>query len=310
MDRVFTGIELRAENRRITGLGLPYRQLSPSHRERFEPIAGGVEIAPSAWLNLDHKPREVVAWRGAGLEVRETDKGLEVDAVAPETPAGEAALEGIRSGERAGLSVEFRSVQERREGQTGTRILEAFQVAGFGIVRAASYPGTQVEVRQRTGLPITGTVGLGENLSCTCRDDCTAVNIAPDAFDTALAEAGAGTRQISAFLSGRFNEPFASIGNGLQVTRNAGELVITLDGISATLLESFEELLSTGAYLAFRPYFKDALSTIDKRGSVAYVTAGDLRAIELAVVTGNLTGLRRIAVGGRENRWKGVNRWL
>ena len=297
MDRVVSTLELRAENRRITGLGLPFRQLSPSHRERFEPIAGGVEIAPSAWLNLDHKPREVVAWRGAGLEVRETDKGLEVEAVAPETPAGEAALSGIRDGTRAGLSVEFRSVQERREGQTGTRILEAFQVAGFGIVRAASYPGTEVEVRQRTGPGVTGTVALGEDLSCRCRTGCDAIRIEPRALDAALAEAEAGDRVITAFMSGNFEAPLARIGSGLTVTRTGNELAIAIDGLPASAAAAeFLEAQSVGGLFTFRPYFPNDTSTFTKRGTTAIFSRADLRGIEIAPITGPRRGLREVEV--------------
>ena len=276
---------------------MPFRQLSPSHRERFEPIAGGVEIAPSAWLNLDHKPREVVAWRGAGLEVRETDKGLEVEAVAPETPAGEAALSGIRDGTRAGLSVEFRSVQERREGQTGTRILEAFQVAGFGIVSAASYPGTEVEVRQRTGPGVFGTVALGEDLSCRCRTGCDAIRIEPTALDAALAEAEAGTRVVTAFIGGHFEAPLARIGSGLTVTRTRNELAIAIDGLPASAAAAeFLEAQSAGALYTFRPYFPNDTSTFTKRGTTAIFSRADLRGIEIAPITGPRRGLREVEV--------------
>ena len=144
MERVFTGVEVRASGREIVGLGLPYGEISPSHLERFE--AGGAEIAPAAYLDLEHDPLKVVAYIGGGLTIEDTVNGMMIRAVAPPTPAGDVALSGIADGSRSGLSVEFKALDETRD--EGIRVVTRYQVAGFGLVSAASYTTAGVtEVR-------------------------------------------------------------------------------------------------------------------------------------------------------------------
>ena len=309
MDRFAAGFEVRAEGRRLDGLALPYGEISPSHRERFQ--AGGGAVAPTAILDLDHDRLRTVAWIGAGLTLTDGADGLHLRAEIPRTPAGDEALRGVRSGERSGLSVEFEAARDRTEAQSGVRVVESWMVHGVGLVEKPSYPSAQVEARQRTGPAVSGSVGLGVRLSCGCRDGCDAVEIGQNAFDAALREAEAGDRVVTAFFSGRYDRPVARVGAGMTVTRERGALAVRIDGLpdSAEAAE-FLEAVSTGALFQFRPYFPDRTSEVTKEGTTAKVARADLRGIEIAPITGPVEGLREITVGRRERRRRKVRAWI
>ena len=264
----------------------------------------------AAHLDLDHDPLRVVAYVGGGLVLEDSDAGLGLRAEIPPTMAGDHALTGIRDGSRAGLSVEFEALAESREAQTGVRVVERYRVAGFGLVAAPSYEGARVlEVRQRTGPGVFGTVALGEDLSCRCRTGCDAIHIESTALDAALAEAEAGTRVITAFTSGNFESPLARIGSGLTVTRTRNELAIAIDGLPASAAAAeFLEAQSVGGLFTFRPYFPNDTSTFTKRGTTAIFSRADLRGIEIAPITGPTRGLREVEV---RHKHKGRRRiWL
>ena len=136
--------EIRAEGRRLSGVVMRFGDISPSHRERFEPGAFRMEDAVA--LNLFHDRERAIAWQpGGGLELREEDGALRMMAELPPIPAADRALELVRTGEAAGLSVEFRAEAERREG--GLRVIEAARLGGIGLVRSPSYEQSRVEAR-------------------------------------------------------------------------------------------------------------------------------------------------------------------
>ena len=138
--------ECRASGREISGVVMPYGERAGDRPERFEP--GSLMRAGDTWLDLDHDPLQVVAWEGAGLIFEETDDALLMRATLPRIPAAELALDGVRSGKRSGLSVEFRSLAERRD--AGERVIERATLRGVGLVRSASYTGARVtELRSR-----------------------------------------------------------------------------------------------------------------------------------------------------------------
>ncbi len=97
-------------------------------------IASSGQVKSGLPLNVAHDPERVVTWIGYGLEVSGDNRELRVRAAVPETPAGEAALEGVRTGARAGLSMEFVSRGEDRNPRTGLRFIWDAAVWGFGLV--------------------------------------------------------------------------------------------------------------------------------------------------------------------------------
>ena len=155
--------ELRAEGRRLTGTVLAYGDVSPSHRERFEP--GALRMAEAVPLNLFHDPERAVAWQpGGGLELRQDRRAVTMRAILPPIPAADRALAMVRERQATGLSVEFKAIRERREG--GLRVIEDAVLSGVGIVRAPSYGGSRVEARARSGRTLRATVPLDTDLQC------------------------------------------------------------------------------------------------------------------------------------------------
>lgn len=138
--------EIRAEGRKLTGTAMRYGDVSPSHRERFEP--GAFRLAATVHLDLDHDPERAIAWTpGGGLEIEAGGDELRMEvAEVPPIPAGDRALAEVRAG-KTGLSVEFRAIRERREG--GLRVIEEAELRGIGIVSRPSYTGSRVEARNK-----------------------------------------------------------------------------------------------------------------------------------------------------------------
>lgn len=295
-DRVFTGCEVRAEGRVLSGTVLTYGEVSPSHRERFLP--GALVREGHVWLDLEHDPTRVVAWEGAGLTFDDTPQALTMRAELPRIPAADLALEGVRDGTRSGLSVEFRATRERREAQTGVRVVEKARLAGVGLVSRPSYPGSRVEARQRTLEGVSGRVALGERIACQCRDGCDAVNISVDAFDQALRLVEQDARLLPLFFSGRFDRPLARAGDGLTVRRVGRQLEIVADGLPDTAdARDFLETVGAGGTFQMRPYFPDRSSEIVKEGTTAMVRKADLRGIEIASVAGPTEGIQPLSLG-------------
>ena len=138
--------EIRVEGRRLTGTVMRYGEVSPSHRERFEP--GSLRMADAVHLDLNHDRERAVAWHpGGGLELRDEGGALVLSAEVPPIPAGDRALEEIRTGKATGLSVEFRAVKETRS--DGVRVIEDAILSGVGLVAQPSYTGSRIEARAR-----------------------------------------------------------------------------------------------------------------------------------------------------------------
>ena len=135
-ERRTTGLELRAEGRRLSGVVMKYGDVSPSHRERFEPAS--LRMAESVHLDLHHDPERAIAWHpGGGLTLESGRAELAMRAVLPPIPAADRALDEIKAGRVGGLSVEFRAVKERRDGNL--RVIEDAILSGIAIVKAPSY---------------------------------------------------------------------------------------------------------------------------------------------------------------------------
>ena len=98
---VRAGAEFRVSGRTLTGPAVIFGDVSPDHRERFEPGAFGA--SPSAPLNIQHDPRLEVL--GAGdYDLTDTGRALEVRAILPDTSA---AIKLVQRGALGGFSIEF-----------------------------------------------------------------------------------------------------------------------------------------------------------------------------------------------------------
>ena len=160
-----TGLELRADGRTLIGAAMRYGDVSPSHRERWEP--GSARVSPDLAPTLGHRTGRVLAY-GGDVEVSDTRDALVVRARLPKTEVADLALAGVKSGRYRGWSVEFRAERERRE--AGVRIIERAAVPGLALVDEPSFPASTVEARQRGGSRIKGRVPTGQAIDCKCAD--------------------------------------------------------------------------------------------------------------------------------------------
>ena len=164
-ERILRPLELRAEGRRLEGIALRYGEISPSHRERFEPGAFDLSGGPTRWLDYRHDRTRVLAHtEGGGLILRDSPEALLLEAELPALPLSTRALDEIASGTLSGLSIEFHATQESRDGEI--RIVEKADLAGIGLVASPSYPASRVETRVAGTL--TASIPYDSPLACEC----------------------------------------------------------------------------------------------------------------------------------------------
>lgn len=140
MDGITRTVEFRAspDARTLAGVAIDYRDMSPSHRERFEP--GALAPVPdSVPLNLMHDG----ATPAGDAYLVDGPERLEFRAaVRPDSAAAKLVAQGLCSC----ASIEFRAIEERRE--DGLRVVTRASLLGIALVAAPSYPSSRVEVRQ------------------------------------------------------------------------------------------------------------------------------------------------------------------
>lgn len=139
--------ELRAEGRTLLGTAMPYNVVSPGHRELFRPGAFAGQISDVA-LDVQHDRKRIIARTGGGgLELHDTQAALLMRAVLPDTREAHDTLTLVRGRVLRGLSVEFQSLQESRQGSL--RVIERAALPRLSVVDSGSYPGTDLQVRAR-----------------------------------------------------------------------------------------------------------------------------------------------------------------
>lgn len=137
-------LELRADDSRlspgrISGVLLTYGSRA---RDRAEVFADGALSWEEAGvlLNVQHDRAQPIM--RFVPELRGQD--LVIDAALPDTSRGRDAAVMVRNGTLRGLSVEFRSLEEDRQG--GMRRIRRARLGGAGLVDSGAY-GNRVEVR-------------------------------------------------------------------------------------------------------------------------------------------------------------------
>ena len=212
-------------------------------------------------------------------------------------------MRGIASGERRGLSVEFHALADRRERQTGTRVVEAVADGWRGACAGADLTRRRAWSRFASGgSRIRGKVSPSDGGSLAGAGRiATRSGLSLGALDAALAEAADGKREITAFFSGSYDRPVASLGKGLLLKRRASGLEVEISGLPDTSAVRDFEAAQERAFYAFRPYFPDDQSTFTVEGTTAVFTRADLRGIEIAAIAGPTDGLDRVRVGGRRS---------
>ena len=276
-ERRTTGLELRAEGRRLTGTVMPYDQVSPSHRERFAP--GALRLAESVHLDLFHDPERAIAWHpGGGLTLDNGQAALKMSASLPPIPAADRALAEIKAGRVGGLSVEFRAVAESRI--DGIRVISDAVLSGIGIVRSPSYDGARVEARRRSGRTMHATIPAGRSLECRCSGaECKFAKITgeamQDAFDRAFTQF---EREVIAGF-GSYDMPLASASSGTLRGRILGngdgevEIDLPADSVGAATLAAHE-----AAGVIVRPHIDAAAAESTVEGETRVYSVAPIRA--------------------------------
>ena len=90
-ERRTAATEIRVTGRKLTGVVMRYGEVSPSHRERFDP--GSLRMAEAVHLDLFHDPERVIAWHpGGGMKLSNGRDALTMLAELPPIPAANRAL--------------------------------------------------------------------------------------------------------------------------------------------------------------------------------------------------------------------------
>lgn len=146
----------------IRGLAAPFNQVCD------EPIWGVFYemISPGAFsralndpktvciANVQHSDQVLPVARFKGgkgtLSMRETDAGLEIEVVPPNTEDGRALVEALRRGDIDGMSFAFRAIKDNWNGVHNglpLRILQDVDLYDVAFVTTPAYSGTTASVR-------------------------------------------------------------------------------------------------------------------------------------------------------------------
>ena len=255
-ERAIRPLELRAEGRRLEGTILKYGEISPSHRERFLPGAFSLDADTTRWLDYRHDSSRVLAHtEGGGLILRDSPEALLLEAELPALPLSKRVMDEIASGALQGLSIEFLSTQESRDGEI--RIVEKADLAGIGLVASPSYPNSRVETRAAGTL--TASIPWNHSLACECYGRGQSGETGKGM--TSTIEFEEGSLELPDDLVAiwkNFAAPLASTRKGtLRIGQGRGGLSIELDIPSTTWGEDIVAA-SAGVEIYARPVFDAA----------------------------------------------------
>ena len=294
MERRIGSLEVRADGRRLSGTVLRFGDVSPSHRERFEPRA--FAFAEAVPLNLSHDRERAVAWQpGGGLELRQDGNALSMVADLPPIPAADKALAMVRAGQATGLSVEFTSLSETRSGDI--RVVESALLIGIGLVRSPAYEQSRVEARRRKAPRrwVSGGVEYGVEAFCEClKGECNRVKFMPKAL-----------RQVDDVdvlaVTGRNSEAIGSTQGGtlrLDDTDTGLEWALSPDARDTAAGKALEDLRKAGVNVYARPIVDEAASEFEDKGGVREYTRAVLKNLLVKPIAGEAS---------RRQGWKPIS---
>ena len=266
------GIELRADGRTLVGAAVRYGDVSPSHRERFEP--GSLTVSPDLAPCLGHRTGRVLAY-GQDVTVEDRADALIVSAHLPRTATADLALAGVQSGRYRGWSVEFQARRETRDAE-GIRVVQAADLPGLALVDHPSYPGSGVEARARRSW--SSYVARERIYGCKCagqlgRKSAGEISFGPDSFEKVLREVATGDRLVTAIGRGASDVIATTArGGGLKLTNTKAGLGIGVTALDTEAGRRFDELARAGVPVFARPIIDADSSTFTFEGDRAIVT--------------------------------------
>jgi uncharacterized protein len=158
LERRFAALELRASGRRLSGYAAVFNERATIIGDQTEEVVSGaftrsLATNPDILALFDHDPAKVLArTRASTLTLTEDAKGLHFSLEAPNTAAGNDALELARRGDLGGASFGFVIAKENRTGNH-RQILDV-NLHEISIISSwPAYAGTSVEARARLAVP-------------------------------------------------------------------------------------------------------------------------------------------------------------
>ena len=260
------GVELRADGRTLIGAAVRYGEVSPSHRERFEP--GAFNVSPDLAPTLGHRTGRVLAY-GEDVRIEDRADALIVAAHLPRTEIADLALQGVKDGRYRGWSVEFKARRESRDAE-GVRVVTVADLPGLALVDHPAYPGSVVETRQRGGFRTRLKTGRKMDCRCSARKTGSAarnVEFAHTAFEDL-------PKDVAAVVRGLDTTVGRTADGSLRLRRaRDGSLVIDLDPLDTVDGRRLRELIDADVPVFSRPVWDPDLSTWTLVGDTAVVTA-------------------------------------
>ncbi len=286
-------LEVRAEGRTLLGPAIRYGDVSPSHRERFEP--GSVTVLPDLAPTLGHRSGKVLAY-GDDVSVEKRESGIFVSARLPRTEVAETALSGVRSGKYRGWSMEFVANREDRDA-AGIRILQDAEMRGLALVGHPSYEQSRVEVRQ--GGVVRSRISYEKSMDCTCAGPQSnrvhTIVLEPDSIELAD-DVAATTGSLDKIIG-------STAADTLRLVKSARGLAIELQEAALVLTRAgrdLREIIQSGTSIFARPLFDPARSVMNIVGGRTIVSRMFVTAV-LYKWTVNQQGLEPVElVEGRE----------
>ena len=288
--------ELRVSGRVVSGTAMPYGEVADRgvFQETFVQGAFGPVNEIDATLNVMHEGTRLIARTGGGgLQFRDTAGGLLASAELPRTKDADDALTLINRGVLRGLSVEFRAVTDRIEGNL-RRVVKA-TLQGLGIVDRPAYDGAGgLEVRV-AGRVLRGLIPKGSRLGCKCQGPtCSAVTFADDAFDV--------SESVIA-VNGSYGAPLASARRGgVRVKDTDRGLEVEIDVPDNEMGDGLLEM-AQAVPVYVRPFLDNDLSEYDQTGDVRLFTKARVRAFIVGATDADEgQNAVQVTVPRRENR--------
>ena len=237
-------VELRRDGRRLSGVAVRYGDTAtlPWGPERIAP--GAFQPIGDVILNSHHdRTTPLARTGGGGLTLRDTAASLEVQAELPSTSAANDTLELVRSGVMRGLSIEFRAVSERLDGDV--RVIERASLSGVAVVDKPAYPASLVEARGAWKKAIASgrnkpwgrsKIATGRTADCVCIKPIERVHFRDTAFDAVLSAIEERTHRIRATIGnfGAHNLLGDTVSGALKISRMD-------DGIRVLLSEAAKD---------------------------------------------------------------------
>ena len=294
------GVELRADGRTLVGAAIRYGDVSPSHRERFEP--GAFNVSPHLAPTLGHRTGRVLAY-GQDVQVEDRDDALIVSAHLPRTATADLALAGVRNGRYRGWSVEFQARRETRDAE-GIRVVQSADLPGLALVDHPSYPGSGVEARRRTSY--STYIARASIMDCKClgslgRESVGEIEFGADAFAGMVEQVTAGKRNVSAIARGADAVVADTATGSLKLTNGPAGLGIAISALDTPAGRGFREMAEAGVEVYARPVLNRDASEFEFVGDLVKVKRADFDFI-LVKPTPTNRGLEPLTPEGREGR--------